>query len=659
MPLLRSLLAVIRFELCRLRWLGAAALLCAAAGFLAPALPIARTLDPHDARAMVALSLAAAIAAVALIPTLATTWIRGLHAGRIAFHFARPIRSGTLWWGRLVAVTCGALGAIAVCLLPALPWAVGHLSSFDRSPGSEVTLRAGLLVLSLLYSAALLNAALVLFRRASVWSLLGLGALALTGILAWQYAQRDGEFASTSVLVILVLVLLLGLLVALLAGSYRQLAAGRTDPVRARRSFVAALAIGLALTLLAIVAGHWWALHPSPSTLNAKMRLFGAPRPSGWIVATGQTERRFEDLAAFFIHSTTGRWIRILAGAEYDYLNGSLLVVMDDAGRRAVVKDLSVRELGRPSLRYIDLESGVEQEVRVASPVASFDGLIALSDTERLVISDGGRPTVIDLPSGALVCAAEQSIPTVWRYIGAVFVDTAQASEASMLFDASDSAAECDRGDDEQTVHLRLDLSTCSVRTTVLCAPAEQSSRALALDPERLLALTATYAQGSDAVRELQLHDLAEGDQRTLLALGPSSTDWAADVHAAFLDDGSILATWVEGGRARVARVSIAGDVTGSWVFPPNRLKPIAQLASGDLLLANNDEVGHRWRVDRFDPTSGQLRPVVPELRVWPGWGRRAGRLPRSIIAEDRVAGTPVVIEHDGSMRPLPLRWLP
>lgn len=657
--LLRSLLAVIRFELWRLRWLGVAALLCAAAGFLAPALPIARSLDPHDARAMVALSLAAAIAVVVLIPILATTWTRGLHAGQIAFHFARPIRSGTLWWGRLIAVTSGALGAIAVCLLPALPWAVGHLSSFDRSPGTEVTLRAGLLVLSLLYSAALFNAILVLFRRASAWSLLGLGALALTGILAWQYAQRDGEFASTSVLVILVLVLLLGLLVALLAGSYRQLAAGRTDPVRARRSFVAALAIGLALTLLASVAGHWWALRPSPSTLDPGIRLFGAPRPSGWIVASGQTERRFKDLAAFFIHSTTGRWVRILAGANYDYLNWSLLVVMDDAGRRAVVNDLFVHELDRSTLRYIDLESGVEQEVRVASPIASFDGLIALPDTERLVISDGGRPTVIDLPSGALVCTAEESIPTVHRYFGAAFGDTAPASEVFILFDASDSAAACDRGGDRQAVHLRLGLSTCDVQTHVLCAPAEQSSRALALDPERLLALTVTYAQDSETARELQLHDLAAGDQRTLLALGPSSTDWAADVHAAFLDDGSILATWVDGDRARVARVSISGDETGSWAFPLNRLQPIAQLASGDLLLASNDEVGHRWRVDSFDPTSGELRPVVPELRVWPGWGRRAGRLPRSMIAEDPVAGTPMVIEHDGSMHPLPLRWLP
>lgn len=676
----RRFLATFRFELYRVRVTFLVALICAAAGFVAPVVPRFESVRLVDAWRASAIELSIPLAALVLVPFLAQTWTSGLRTGTLSFMFSQPVGSGALWWARFASSIVLAAGALCLSLLPALPWAVQVVSREGWRDWPEAAVVVSTFSIAVLVGIAALNTISLLARRPRL-----LGALVLLVVTAlltvvsffgwwvvaslrddWNGFQHWSGLADllqslppTSAEPLVGIGAVAGTSLGLLVASFRQLSQGRTDPERARRRFLGSFVVALSLSTALPVSLGWWALHPSPSSLDPDLRLLEAPRSSGWLVAAGGLELRGEDIGVFFIEATTGRWFRVLAGRIDYHFDVRDAFTISENGAHAVISDVHRREGAPPLVRWIDLVNRQECEVELESDKTSWVRPIAALRSGHLLATEEGNAAIFELERGSRTCASAAPIPRS-RLNATALVSQSPAGDVLILQDAGGARFGCEGSREEQAIFVQIDSATCEVRIDAFCAPGALASRSLALDAEAGVGLTLTYLPGDRVPRTLRRHDLATGGTTTLMGLGDYSESYfSRDVHAVFRPDLSMFVTWTEGSMARAAVLSPDGSLQNSWTLLPGTLDPIAQLASGSIVLAHLEPGASFGRVHTFDPGSGELQMLDRELVTRPGWLARSGRLPQSAVVEDVQAGSPVVISHDGSIQPLHLRWLP
>lgn len=676
----RPFLATFRFELHRVRSTYLVASFCAAAGFIAPLAPGLEFVDLVDGWRASAIGICIPLVALVLVPVLASTWTGGLRSGTLSFLFSQPVGSGALWWARFSSSVILAAGSLGLSLIPAFPWTIEAVSRTGWREWPEAAIVISTSLVAILVAIAVLNATSLLARDPRLMGTLALlvavALLTIVGFFSWWVVASLGDQVSgfqhwsglaellqslppTSVEPLVGGALVAGTVLGFLVGSFTQFSRGRTDPALARRGFLRSFGVALLLstTLPGLLA--WWALHPTPSALDPALRFFEAPRRSGWLVAAGDLKLRGDDVGIFLIEATTGRWFSILVGRlDYHFDAGDVFTFSED-GTQAVVSHLYRREGTAPLVRTVDLVKRQEREIELQSDQAHFVRPVAVLHSDRLLAVEKGRAAVFDLEDGSRVCSITAALPG--RRLNATsMVAQSPTGDVLMLQDAGGARFGCEGSREEQAILVQLDPATCEARIDAFCAPGAQASRSLALDAEAGVGLTLTFLPGERTVRELRRHDLATGETTTLMKLGDSS-EWrfSKDVHAAFLHDRSVLVTWTEASKSRVAVLTAGGELLNSWVLPPGRSAPLAQLSSGRIVLAHWESDTSFGRVLALDTSSGELQSLERELVTRSGWFARSGRLPQSAIAEDVELGSPVVILKDGSINPLHLRWLP
>jgi hypothetical protein len=676
----RPFLATFRFELHGVRSTYLVALICAAAGFVAPLAPGLDFVDLVDGWRASAIRISTPLVALILVPALARTWTGGLRTGTLSFLFSQPISSGALWCARFASSLVIAVGVLCLSLLPALPWAIRAVSRARWRDWPDAAVILVTLSIAVVVGIAVLNAVSLLARQPRVaGALVLLVAAALITVVSffgwWTVAGLRDDWSgfqhwsglaellqslpSTSVEPLVAVGAVAGTVLGFLAASFRQLTQGRTDPARARRLFLRSF--GVALFFSTVIPGSllWWALHPSPSALDPAFRLFEAPRPSGWLVAAGELKLRGDDIGIFLLEAPTGRWFTVLAGSlDYHFDARDVFTISED-GAQAVVSRLNNREGAPPLVRQIDLANRMQRSIEIRSDQSSFLRPIAALRSGQLLAVEKHHAAIFDLENGSRVCASSASVPRS-RLLGTMLVSESPTGDVFILQDAGGARFGCGGSREEQAVFVRIDPATCDVRVLAFCAPGAQASRSLALDAEAGVGLTLTYLPGERSARELRRHDLESGETTTLMKLGDSSERrFSTDVSAAFLRDRSVLVTWTEVSRSRAAVLSPGGSLLRSWVLPSGRSAPLAQLNSGRIVLAHWESETPFGRVLALDANSGDIQSLQRELVTREGWLARSGRLPQSAIAEDVESGSPVVIFQDGSINPLHLRWLP
>lgn len=659
MSALRALFAVVHLELHRSGWILIASALCAVAAPLAALLPIFGLLDFQDSWRVAALALSGPLALVAAVAKLATTWTNGLFSGHLSFQFARPVGTGILWFGRLLASTIATATALFVGALPSLLWAA---IIFSRSAGIE-TLEVAVLVtislLTLLVLAAALNPIALFGLRPSSWTVLFAATLILVAAAFWSVYRWTAATTSASPVRVGFPVLCLGVLMALLVASWRQWRGGRTDPRMVQRRFAETFALAAAFALGLPMSIIWWVLHPSPSAVDERWGILSEVYPAGWVMLAGPLKYREEDAGVFLVHAPTGAWHRLHSGFIHHHAEFRGFSSISTDGSAAVASSMGLFSSDSPSVHYFDLRTGRRYDVELRGSASTFLWPVAVLPHGKALLAGRNSLGVFEVRSGERLCSAQVPLP-LSRGLSRSIVGQAPSGIVSILTDSITEAGECGNGPDEQVVLLNISVASCSVSRRVLCALPRMEARPLALSPVTQMAVTVSYRSGEKAPRWLRLHDLSDGTSRELLILGDEFRfSDARDVRAVFTTDDSLLVTWVETDQAQLAVISASGNLVLHRQLPVGSLRPLSQLDSGRVLVAIPAANGSENALSELDFYSGDLHPFPTRLRIRRPWEPTWSRLPAAAIADDPDTGEAFLISPDGTAEQIPRRRLP
>lgn len=313
---------------------------------------------------------------------------------RISFFFTRPISAAAIWGGKVLAAVFITLASALVTFTPAWLTGPGRTRGlWGFNPGLGETLLGALALAFLLVLGS--HAVVTIGRLRSPWVALDLllaPAFVLLVAASVFSLVRDQAFAAienggSADLPPLFGGLVAVLLIALAAGSYTQVAAGRTDARRAHGAFSVVL-WGILGTATAALGGYaWWVASARATDLaSADGGVLAAPRGS-WTMVVGPL-RAARGYGRFLFDASGSRSIRVRGydaafsadGARAAW--GEERFGLFERGRRS---DVHVADLA--SARTVD--SGIE-----CSPWSR----IAMSPSgRRLAVLDGNNLAAYDV----------------------------------------------------------------------------------------------------------------------------------------------------------------------------------------------------------------------------------------------------------------------
>ncbi|MDQ2870495.1 MAG: hypothetical protein M3S32_07120 [Acidobacteriota bacterium] len=407
---MKRFLAVAGREIAERRFVFGAA---AVASVIPFAIPLVRHMTgpvAREARGFTAL-LFAVLLAVALALVLGGSVLAGdLANRRLGFYFSRPISGFSLWAGKIAGAMILVCAAASIVLLPVLV--------FDSGIEPLRRIEGGATGAALVFAAALLlllqasNGAGLIVRSRSALAFgdfLGLAALALVcwffgarlQAVSWEPAALVRTFVAGGALV---------LLIALLAGSYRAVASGRTDLRAAHRKFAATAGAILGLAAAGFSLWTQWAISAPPTSLETFPGWFSSLGSDGWVTVAGRARGT---RVGFLYDTRTGGFRRIraslvAAGASSD---GKIAAWLEgESGREGPWRVKTAR------LTDFRGEPG-DPKIPVRYPSALF----LSADGARLGVIDGGTLSVHELPSGRSLVSA-RICPVSCEGAAAVFV---------------------------------------------------------------------------------------------------------------------------------------------------------------------------------------------------------------------------------------------
>jgi hypothetical protein len=357
-----------------------------------------RSPDAAEGRVLVALVGATALSAAFAILLGASVIVGDTREKRISFYFSRPVPSGALWAGKLLA-------AIVITLATAfLAFAPGWLSGPGRmrgiwgfNPGPGETL-LGALALALAVLLVLGSHAVVTFGRLrSPWVALDLilgPALVFLAAVFLRSLARDslaGYYGSDGVnlVEVAVIVLAAAFIVALVLATFFQVAEGRTDARRAHGAFSVVL-FGVSGAAVVLVGGYaWWCAAAKATDLVSVLGgVQTAPR-GPWLAAGGSL-RAGRGSGSFLFDTVGGPSLR---------LHGWNVAFSQDGTRAAWGEQrfgFFERKDNRSDVFVADLASG--RVVATGLECAGSWSDLALSpDGRRLAARDGRTIAAYDI----------------------------------------------------------------------------------------------------------------------------------------------------------------------------------------------------------------------------------------------------------------------
>jgi len=395
----RRLWAVIAFEVSQRRLAFAGAL---ASGVVPWLLPLFFRSSPAADIRVAAATTGGVLLAWGLALIFGVTAVGSdLAAGRMGFHFAQPISTGTLWAGRFGAAALLPIVGGALVLLPTALFEPQTRSDIARE---QVVVHLALILLSPAI-VFLANAFGVMLRSRSLWTVLPLVTTLLAGLVcagAYYRMMSEGTeplipIVGSSAMAIIVL--------GLTACSFLQVSGGRTSLARANRI----LCLGLSASVLVAAAGvHLyakWAVSPSFEDLRGALRA-GVLSPD-WLLVSGPTRGRPGYDAVFLLHRDRGSVVPLPA-AHAPYRGRTSLWHASEGGIISLYRSPTGSDL--PTLWWTDLT--VERPRPTATGIAPTRTPLAirLSPSGRrlamIVPEDhrvGHRIVIRELPSGRII----------------------------------------------------------------------------------------------------------------------------------------------------------------------------------------------------------------------------------------------------------------
>jgi hypothetical protein len=637
---IRGFAAVLGRELFERRLLLLMAILLGLVPFLLPLLPGQAPQHADELRGGTALGLALALS-LALSVLLGASVIAGdLAHGRLGFYFARPLRGGTIWAGKLAAALLLVALSTALVLLPsrllgdpqqldALPWL--QLFLWGAPNTSLWWLWAPWTVFLLLAS----HVAAVAVRSRSLWLMLDVAGVALVagllasavrlltlaGVLAPIGLPNDWSAGGLTALGWLLVGSASAILVALLVAGAVQVAGGRIDARRGHRLQSLTLWALLGASSLGALAYSRWVVSARPGDLLGVFGLRVAPRGS-WVAFYGPAARRPGYLPGFFVDTASGRFVR----ARFGLLGRLARMTLDFTadGRRAAWLEYADRPFLSPlQLMTLDLTTpgSRPRPTLLAYPGQGYppEGWpFALSpDGRRFALVRDERLTVEEVANGRLLAAVLLPGESFWArrlsFDGADRIEIDQINNSPWWRSSP-------LGLPLQVDLLRLDLTSGRLERHGSAQPTGFESGAWVHRPgdDRALIL------GRDAV---EVHDGSTGD---LLGTVAAHTYQALLVPRGLVvaekrPEGRLLRLFDRDGRQERARFSLPGvhwlaygEITGE-----GSLQIVARPAAGKARRPEGkDALLRRWQIDLATATLRPLPAVrLVSLGTWDGDG--------------------------------------
>ncbi len=405
---MKTFFAVARREMIEKKFVFAAAAVASLIPFAVPLVRSMSAASAREARGFAALLFATTVSNGIALALGASIFAGDLANRRSGFYFSRPISAAALWAGKLAAALAIALASVAIILIPTL------LADRGLSPlrGIEGGAAGAALALtgSLLFVLLAANAASLIVRSRSWIAVADLAALTATGLAAAAVTARLWRVMPDPPLFLRTVLLGSGLVVAavFLAGSYRAVAAGRTDLYAAHRAFSATAwsLLGTAAVLFAAWAA--WVLAAPPSSLDEVAGILPLGS-AGWVSLDGRARSA---RAGFLYDTRSSRFLRT---------GGGPIVASEDGSVAAWVEGETAVQ-GPWSLRTLRLE---DRGAVPADPKISFRSrpdLFLSSDGGRLGAIDFGLLSIFEVPSGrslgsVRIAAPPRDVATA-RFVG-------------------------------------------------------------------------------------------------------------------------------------------------------------------------------------------------------------------------------------------------
>ena len=277
-------------------------LVAAVLGLVAPVLTTVVKIEPIVGSLALAVGLGHGVALL----VGASTINRATREGRLSFFFNRPVRAGSVWWGKLLGVVLLGLGVQVVVVLPGYLW--------ERLSGSNLVDAEAIFFAS---CAGLLGSVLVghvggtIIGSRSKFTLVDLGALVFVVVTVWTAWQRLRlSMADSALFWLLILIAGAGFLGALLGG-WLQVRRGRVDQLRSHR----ALSLVLWASVVSAALLGWgfsdWVLDVHPDEMTLEAVVAGSETPwfaSRHVVFAGDLSARNRVAAQFLTQAETGQW---------------------------------------------------------------------------------------------------------------------------------------------------------------------------------------------------------------------------------------------------------------------------------------------------------------------------------------------------------------
>ena len=396
---MKRLAAVALREVAERRFVLVAAAAAAVLPFLVPFLPGIPAGDETTVRSIVALTLSCAFGLGGSLLVGASVVGRELAERRLSFHFARPLSAPVVWGGKLAGGLALVLLAEVVVLLPTSLLGGGF-------PGLRgVALDAPVLWAILLLAVPFFLLAWVgsvALRSRSPWLVVDLVLLvALPGLLFTIVRRllRFGHAPEPSWAIAAVAVLL----AALLAATFAQVAAGRTDSRRGHGAQSLAL---WGVLLVATAAGAIRAERVIDPGLGRLVRAWAIPASAdGEVVFVEGSPRSDGGGYVAYVVDLKGGTERVLpAGHEH--------AASADGSRVAFVHGSALSRTVEAEL----LEVRTGRSVAVALPDWP-EGLALSSDGRRFATVAGGICSVVEVPSLRLLASVRLPDDPVWVHV--------------------------------------------------------------------------------------------------------------------------------------------------------------------------------------------------------------------------------------------------
>ncbi len=526
-----------------------------------------------------------------------------LSAGRLGFHFSRPVTARAIWTGKILAVLAIVFACEAVVVIPALVTEGANL--FDINITGWLAIVCAFVVLPILL--LLLSHALSVMNRArTAWLVLDLVGLVACAVGSWLVIRPLYVLGAVWAVFVVCGVLAVAVGLALAIAGCSGLAVGRTDLRRMHAALSVTLwpLLGAAVIGLAIYGG--WLRGFGPSEMD-DVDVFSVAPDGEWIEVWGSAPGRLDVRRRVLISSARDRHIMLpMSWAGF----GPELVYAADGGTAVGFSRISGSE-NLSSLWWVDLtaEAPMLTETLLVVPQRTVPALSP--DGSRVALLEDGTLSVYDLAAEELVTAIRLSAPF---------------QKATILFYEHDRLRLFARpGGDEawMTLIAEIDLEKNEV---------EETGRIEGSDIRRWMTI-----DSSAALMVFSVHDNRTGvSERSLRDARDGSLIRELDHRGSlrFLEDGRLVSLTGRNTAETLLLVESADGLTrtehvlgeADWEGLGGEALP-GQVVVGRL--ENLDERFEGRRYDLVDVDSGAIRPIAAGLRrahpgyqwVWGGGG--------------------------------------